>query len=101
MAKVTAFALQEWCTENGSGTESIPPGSVWENPFVESFNGQFRDEFLNIELFASLAVAKVLAEQHRIAYNVYRPHSLSRGLRPRKSSSNGRRPDHPHSSNND
>ncbi len=59
---------------------------------MESFNGQFRDEFLNIELFASLAVAKVLAEQHRIAYNVYRPHSLSRGLRPRKASSNGSHP---------
>jgi transposase InsO family protein len=42
---------------------------------VQSFNGRFRDEFLNIELFTSLVDAKVLAEQHRIEYNVYRPHS--------------------------
>jgi len=28
---------------------------------VESFNGRFRDEFLNIELFASLQEAKLLA----------------------------------------
>lgn len=33
-----AHALQEWCTGNGSATSYIPPGSPWENPFVESFN---------------------------------------------------------------
>jgi transposase InsO family protein len=69
-----AHALQEWCMGNESGTAYIPPGSPWENPFVESFKGRFRDKFLNIKLFASLAVAKLLAEQHRIEYNVYKPH---------------------------
>ena len=44
---------------------------------MESFNGRFRDEFLNIELFASLQDAKLLAEQHRIEYNFYRPHMES------------------------
>ncbi|MCX5946902.1 MAG: DDE-type integrase/transposase/recombinase [Cyanobacteria bacterium] len=61
-----AHALQEWCTGNGSATEYIPPGSPWENPLVESFSGRFRNEFLSIELFASLPEAKVLAEQHRM-----------------------------------
>jgi putative transposase len=61
----TAQALEEWCTGNGSGTETIPSVSPWENPFVESFIGRFRDEFLNIELFASVAEAKVLTEQHQ------------------------------------
>ena len=75
-------ALQEWCTGNGSGTEYIPPGSPWENPFVESFNSRFRDELLNIELFTSLVEAKLLAEQHRIEYNVYRPHSALQGRTP-------------------
>jgi hypothetical protein len=32
-----AHALQEWCTGSGSGAECIPPGSPWENPFVESY----------------------------------------------------------------
>jgi transposase InsO family protein len=77
-----AHALQEWCTGNGSATEYIPPGSPWENPFVESFNGRFRDEFLNIEIFASLPEAKVLAEQHRMEYNTYRPHSGLQGRTP-------------------
>ena len=77
-----AHALQEWCTGSGSATAYIKPDSPWENPFVESFNGRFRDEFLNIELFSSLPEAKVLAEQHRIDYNVYRPHSAFQGRTP-------------------
>jgi transposase InsO family protein len=48
-----AHTLQEWCTGSGTGVEFIPPGSPWENPFIESFNSRFRDEFLNIELFTS------------------------------------------------
>jgi hypothetical protein len=48
-----AYALQERCTGNGSATAYIPPGSPWENPFMESFNGRFGDEFLHIELFSS------------------------------------------------
>ena len=80
--ELIAHALQEWCTGSGTGTAYIPPGSPWENPFVESFNGRFRDEFLNIELFGSLQEAKLLAEQHRIEYNVYRPHSALQGRTP-------------------
>ncbi len=72
-----AHALQEWCTGIGSRAEYIPPGSPWENQFVESFNSRLRDEFLNIELFASLPEAKALAEQHRMEYNSYKPHSAS------------------------
>jgi len=68
-----AHALQEWCTGSGTGTAYIPPGSPWENQLVESFNGRFRVEFLNIELFASLQEAKLLTVQHRFEYNVYRP----------------------------
>ena len=66
--ELIAHALQEWCTGSGSGTEYIPPGSPWENPFVESFNSRLRDEFLNIELFASLPEAKVFAEQHTMQH---------------------------------
>ena len=38
----------------GTGTTYIEPGSPWENPFVESFNGRVRDELLNVEEFGSL-----------------------------------------------
>ena len=39
-------ALRECCTGNGSATAYIPPGSPWENAFVEAYNGRFRDKFL-------------------------------------------------------
>jgi transposase InsO family protein len=71
-----AKALVAWCSASGSATAYIPPGSPWENPFsatpaghVESFNGRFRDEFLNTELFFSLKEAQVLAEAWRREYN--------------------------------
>ena len=47
-----------------------------------SFNGRFKDEFLTFELLASLAEAKVLAEQNRIEYKVHRPHSALQGRTP-------------------
>ena len=74
-----ANALKEWCIGSGCNTAYIPPGSPWENPFVESFNSRFRDEFLNIELFTSVQEAKLLAEQHRVEYYTYRPHSALQG----------------------
>lgn len=59
----------------------IEPGSPWENGYVESFHGKFRDELLNVELFDTLWEAKVLIEQWREEYNRFRPHS-SLGYRP-------------------
>ncbi len=57
------------------GTLFIEPGSPWENGYVESLNGRFRDEFLNGELFYTLWEAKVLIERWRKEYNPFRPHS--------------------------
>lgn len=53
----------------------IEPGSPWENGYIESFNGKFRDELLNGELFDTVIEAKVLAEDYRWHYNTQRPHS--------------------------
>ena len=36
------------------GIVYIEPGSPWENPFIESFNGKLRDELLNVEAFETL-----------------------------------------------
>ena len=65
-----------------SGSVYIEPGSPWENPFIESFNGKLRDELLNVEAFETLLEAQVLAEDFRIEYNTYRPHSSLGGLTP-------------------
>ena len=62
--------------------ESDPPGAPWENPYVESFNGRLRDEFLAVEQFDSLLEAQVLLEDWRIEYNTKRPHSSLGWLSP-------------------
>jgi len=49
-----AQCLQNWCQRSTiTNTAYIAPGSAWDNGFAESFNGRFRDEFLNIELFTT------------------------------------------------
>jgi transposase InsO family protein len=59
----------------------IEPGSPWESGYVESFNGKFRNEFLNRELLDTLLEAGVLTARWRRHYNEERPHS-SLGYRP-------------------
>ncbi len=80
--ELIADALREWCRYSRIGISYIEPGSPWENPWVESFNGRVRDELLNIEEFGSLIEAQVVVEAWRIEYNTYRPHGALGGLTP-------------------
>ena len=70
-----AQAIRGWLDQRGVGPLYIEPGSPWENGYAESFQGRFRDELLDRELFSSVREAKVLAEQWRLDYNHHRPHS--------------------------
>ena len=79
--ELTAKALREWLSDLAVNTLFIEPGSPWENGYIESFNGKFRDELLNREIFTTLWEAKVLIESWRREYNEIRPHS-SLGYRP-------------------
>jgi putative transposase len=80
--ELVAWALRDWCRLAGTATTYIEPGSPWENPFIESFNGRARDELLNTEEFATLLEAQVVVEGWRMEYNTYRPHSSLGGLTP-------------------
>jgi len=71
----TATAVRQWLTHIGVKTLFIEPGSPWENGYNESFNGKFRDELLNRELFFTLKEAKIIIENWRREYNTIRPHS--------------------------
>jgi putative transposase len=73
--EMTAHALRDWCRFASTATSFIDPGSPWQNPFVESFNGRVRDELLDIEEFSCLAEARVLIADWREDYNWRRPHS--------------------------
>ena len=46
-----------------------------QNGFLESFNGKFRDECLNLHGFGSLAQARQIIAAWREEYNTQRPHS--------------------------
>jgi transposase InsO family protein len=76
-----AAAVRRWLGQVGVGILFIEPGSPWENGYLESFNGKFRSELLNRELFDTLLEAQVLIERSRREYNTFRPHSAL-GYRP-------------------
>ena len=76
-----AEAVRDWIAAVGARTAYIKPGSPWENGYCESFNGRFRDELLNGEIFYSLKEAQIIIEQWRKHYNTKRPHSAL-GYRP-------------------
>jgi transposase InsO family protein len=70
-----ADAIKKWLSKKNIRTLYISPGSPWENGYIESFNGKFRDEILNREIFHSVKEAKVIVQDWRLEYNNHRPHS--------------------------
>ena len=74
-SEFTARIVRQWLKRIGVQTLYIEPGSPWENGYNESFNGKFRDELLNGEIFHTLKEAQVLIERWRLEYNTFRPHS--------------------------
>ena len=70
-----AYALQQWLRDRHCDTMYITPGSPWENPFIESFNGTFRGECLDRWVFANGHEAQIIIEDWRQEYNHRRPHS--------------------------
>jgi putative transposase len=70
-----AKQVQRWLAANQIKTIYIEPGSPWQNGFVESFHGRFRDECLNREQLWTLTEARVVVEDYRSKYNQRRPHS--------------------------
>jgi transposase InsO family protein len=82
--ELIAWALRDWCRIHATTTSYIEPGSPWENPFVESFNGRARDELLNIEEFSTLLEAQVVIGAWRVEYNTSPTPLVSRRAHPRR-----------------
>jgi len=53
----------------------IEPGNRFQNGYIESFNGEFRDECLNGQWFETLMQARSAITAWRQDYNEVRPHS--------------------------
>ena len=60
------------------------PGKPTDNAFIESFNGSFRDECLNLHWFLSLQDAKKKIETWREEYTTFCQHSSLGDLTPRE-----------------
>ena len=72
--ELACAAMADWAGER-VGLSFIPPGEPWRNGYVESFNGRVRDECLNINIFWSLAHARVVITDWKDDYNHRRRHS--------------------------
>ena len=75
-------ALDKWAYDKGVTLDYSRPGKPTDNPYIESFNGSFRDECLNVHWFMSLEDAQKKIEDWRTEYNSFRPHSSIDDLTP-------------------
>lgn len=75
-------ALDRWAYENQVTLDFSRPGKPTDNALIESFNGSFRDECLNVNWFLSLDDAREKIERWRREYNDFRPHSALGNLTP-------------------
>ena len=74
--------MDKWAYENNVTIHFSRPGKPTDNAMIESFNGSFRDECLNVNWFLSLEDARDKIEKWRIEYNEFRPHSSLDDLTP-------------------
>ena len=82
--EMISLALDQWVYENGVKLHFIDPGKPTQNAFIESFNGTFRDECLNMHWFYNLDDARRKIESWRKEYNEEHPHSSLDYLTPKE-----------------
>lgn len=68
-----AGVVADWLKSQGVNTAHIEPGKPWQNGKGESFNGRFREECLNMEVFFGVQDARLIVSQWRRHYNHTRP----------------------------
>lgn len=71
----TSNAVLGWAQDRDLDWHSIAPGKPTQNAFCEAFNGRFRDECLNENVFRDLGHARWLIASWVRDYNTERPHS--------------------------
>lgn len=74
--------LDLWAYHHKTNIDFSRPGTPTDNSFIETFNGTFRDECLNVHWFENLADARVIIEAWRTDYNESRPHTSLNDLTP-------------------
>ncbi len=74
--------LDLWAYHHQVQIDFSRPGKPTDNSFVESLNGSFRDECLNLHWFESIDEAEQKIEAWRAEYNECRPHQALNDLTP-------------------
>lgn len=75
-------AFDAWAYAREVKINYIQPGKPVQNCYIESFNGTFRDECLNLHWFVSLEDAQRTITAWKDDYNRVRPHSSLGDLTP-------------------
>jgi putative transposase len=74
----------KWSQDNNVELRFIAPGKPQQNAFVESFNGKFRKECLDLNSFVNPIEARDVISKWRVDYNYNRPHSSLNFMPPAK-----------------
>jgi putative transposase len=72
--EVVSRALDAWAPRHGVKLAFSRPGTPTDRPFIESFNGHFRQGCRNLPWFAALEEAYAVIEAGRVEYTTVRPH---------------------------
>ncbi|WP_345317562.1 IS3 family transposase, partial [Mycobacterium paraffinicum] len=72
--ELVSQALQQFC-ENKAGLLYIPPGTPWNNGYIESFNNRLRKECLNRNHWTTLFEARVVIGDFKTEHNHRHRHS--------------------------
>ena len=78
----TSNAILVWTGAYRIDWHYIAPGKPMQNGFIESFNGRFRDEFLNEVLFSTMRDARTQIATWKEDYNCQRSHSALGNIPP-------------------
>ena len=81
--ELTSKAMFFWAKERNIKLQFIQPGKPTQNPFVESFNGKFREYCLDMQWFRTLEEARHEIDSWRKHYNEEKPHSSIGRVPPR------------------
>jgi len=74
--------LDKWAYENKLELNFSGPVKPTDNPFIESFNGSFRDQCLNVNWFFSIEDAQEKFDHWRKDYNESIPHCSLEDMSP-------------------
>lgn len=83
-SEFVSAVMDLWAYTNSVALDFSRRGKPTDNAAIESFNGRFREECLNVHWFASIEDAQAKIDAWRWDYNEHHPHRALKGLSPRE-----------------